>query len=224
VLVKKKNHQYKIKKMSNPNRCNSSNHSLSTAHQHHHSVETLTTVSSAATAPAPPPAPKYVSGRTSKLAFRSSLSDRRHYQHRRSTFNLAFLERSTTLQCESLSSQEALDPYASYSELSSLQQSQQPYKSIAEVTAAAVLNERMKRNSQYNLSIPFNANRRFTTAVDQQDKFFNVLQLANKASTHDHRKSFISLDRNRVDHIGSFSENNNFEESEQSSLNFNENK
>jgi hypothetical protein len=158
----------------------------------------------------------------SSLAFRNAVNDPVAARRRISTFNIAFEKASGHHHRQTYgdsASQDILDAYCS----SSLDighhspgKSPQHYTNIVEVTAAAVLNERMKRNSQYTLNIPFNASRRFTTAVDQQDKFFNMINQITKVT--DHRKSFSSFDRNRIEQV-SFSENNQeFSSSSRSTL------
>lgn len=70
------------------------------------------------------------------------------------------------------------------------------YKSIADVTAAALMKQRESHgtvNSVYNLSIPYNL-RRNTTAVDQQEKFMNMYYQHQFKSALEQRKSLVSFD------------------------------
>ena len=64
------------------------------------------------------------------------------------------------------------------------------YRNIAEVTAAALLTEKIKRNSNLNLSVPFSS-RRNTTALDQN----NYLSLITNKTSEGlmHRNSFASF-------------------------------
>jgi hypothetical protein len=158
---------------------------------------------------------KSASSQRTSLAFRNAVNDHVAARRRISAFNLAF-DRSAHHYSDSYS-QDIIEAAANSSLDFGQGDQPQHYRNIAEVTAAAVLNERMKRNSQYTLNIPFNASRRFTTAVDQQDKFFSVYNQLAKVT--DHRKSFASFDRNRIERVSFSDKNQDNSSSSRSSLN-----